>query len=635
MNLIIVLVIILYLRDVQAQDTTNPQVHNPLHPSLAAVIGILTVMFSLTCLILAYVKFCNRYVPVDQNLPQVLLRSRSRFSGIDKKVIESLPFFRFSSLGGSKEGLECVICLSKFEDSEILRLLPKCRHAFHLNCIDKWLESHSSCPLCRYKFDAGELTNFSCTNSLRYPQNSLNLTEGPNLELFIQREQEHLHWSSRFNLGSSFHNFSKSKKKDLLIQEAGNDEDRKLMDKFKHRIILSDIVYKSRWSNVNSSDLMLLNSEMLNVMSSKRFSPLLTDSGRFHAGISVNEHVVKIKDDMERKRLYESKVSNVARTKSASGSSFASTSNTEAGLSTTSRSLNPAEKRSMSEITNVSRFTEYSKGHRMKEALHNGRDERLRRLWLPIAKRTVQWFAGRERGSPESESKRISPNYCNITVPNFLTINQTHQGPIRSLSTRSGIDKEVIEMLPFFRFSSLKGSKEGLDCAICLSKFYEDEYLRSMPNCRHVFHINCIDGWLEYHSSCPLCRYKFDVREFASFTYKNSLGDHSPQNPSYLTEKTSIELRAETEQKEQFNVTMFNLGGSFRKLGKRKTEHPLIQEDDSFSDDNSKLLACKRRRSDVEYSGLNSLNSEMLNVLSRERFHLFHPQLMSPCLRKA
>ncbi|KAK2999769.1 hypothetical protein RJ639_024258 [Escallonia herrerae] len=410
MNLMIVLVIILYLRDVEAQDTTNPQVHNPLHPSLAAVVGILTVMFSLTCLIVAYAKFCNRYVPVDQNLPHVLLRSRSRFSGIDKKVIESLPFFRFSSLRGSKEGLECVICLSKFEDSEILRLLPKCRHAFHLNCIDKWLESHSSCPLCRYKFDAGELTNFSCTNSLRYPQNSLNLTEGPNLELFIQREQEHLHWSSRFNLGSSFHNFSKSKKEDLLIQEAGNDEDHKLMDKFKHRIIVSDIVYKSRWSDVNSSDLMLLNSQMLNVMSSKRFSPLLTDSGRFHAGISVNEHIVKIKDDMERKRLYESKVTNVSRTKSASGSSFASSSNTEAGLSTTSRSLNPAEKRSMSEITNVSRFTEYSTGHRMKEALHNGRDERLRRLWLPIAKRTVQWFAGRERGSPESESKRISPN---------------------------------------------------------------------------------------------------------------------------------------------------------------------------------------------------------------------------------
>ena len=31
----------------------------------------------------------------------------------------------------SKGALECVVCLSEFDDDETLRLLPKCSHVFH------------------------------------------------------------------------------------------------------------------------------------------------------------------------------------------------------------------------------------------------------------------------------------------------------------------------------------------------------------------------------------------------------------------------------------------------------------------------------------------------------------------------
>ncbi|GJS22238.1 RING-H2 finger protein ATL74-like protein [Tanacetum coccineum] len=44
---------------------------------------------------------------------------------------------------------ECTICLDDFVDGQNVRVLPHCRHEFHVGCIDKWFVSHSSCPNCR------------------------------------------------------------------------------------------------------------------------------------------------------------------------------------------------------------------------------------------------------------------------------------------------------------------------------------------------------------------------------------------------------------------------------------------------------------------------------------------------------
>ncbi|CAK9144692.1 unnamed protein product [Ilex paraguariensis] len=48
------------------------------------------------------------------------------------------------------EVLQCVVCLCQLYEGEKYRLLPKCRHKFHVHCIDAWLKGgHSTCPLCR------------------------------------------------------------------------------------------------------------------------------------------------------------------------------------------------------------------------------------------------------------------------------------------------------------------------------------------------------------------------------------------------------------------------------------------------------------------------------------------------------
>ncbi|CAA7041773.1 unnamed protein product [Microthlaspi erraticum] len=51
-------------------------------------------------------------------------------------------------------------------------------------------------------------------------------------------------------------------------------------------------------------------------------------------------------------------------------------------------------------------------------------------------------------------------------------------------------------------------------CAVCLGTFEDDDEIRELRNCSHVFHRDCIDRWLDYecrgdednHRNCPLCR---------------------------------------------------------------------------------------------------------------------------------
>ncbi|XP_009602922.1 E3 ubiquitin-protein ligase ATL41-like [Nicotiana tomentosiformis] len=75
--------------------------------------------------------------------------------GLEPSVIASLPVFTFKQntdlADGAKENysVECTICLSVLEDGETARTLPNCNHIFHSECIDKWLVSQSTCPICR------------------------------------------------------------------------------------------------------------------------------------------------------------------------------------------------------------------------------------------------------------------------------------------------------------------------------------------------------------------------------------------------------------------------------------------------------------------------------------------------------
>uniref|UniRef100_A0ACD5ZFZ5 Uncharacterized protein n=1 Tax=Avena sativa TaxID=4498 RepID=A0ACD5ZFZ5_AVESA len=72
-----------------------------------------------------------------------------RTVGLDEAAIESIALTRYRAGAGTLGAADCSVCLGEFLDGELLRLLPKCGHAFHVPCIDTWLRAHVNCPLCR------------------------------------------------------------------------------------------------------------------------------------------------------------------------------------------------------------------------------------------------------------------------------------------------------------------------------------------------------------------------------------------------------------------------------------------------------------------------------------------------------
>lgn len=88
-------------------------------------------------------------------------------------------------------------------------------------------------------------------------------------------------------------------------------------------------------------------------------------------------------------------------------------------------------------------------------------------------------------------------------------------------TTARGLNAEVIESFPTFVYSEVKTvriGKGGVECAVCLCEFEDDETLRLMPPCCHVFHADCVDVWLSDHSTCPLCRADLVLQEGESYS---------------------------------------------------------------------------------------------------------------------
>ncbi|CAM0953423.1 unnamed protein product [Alopecurus aequalis] len=346
-----------------ANETPGVGTKELFRQNLAIVVAIFTMIFSLTFLLLMYAKFChNASLPPllpTTNSPGRATRTAANIqagskpnSGAGKTVIDSLPFFRFAALRGARQGLECAVCLARFDDADLLRLLPRCRHAFHLDCVDRWLASSASCPLCRacvhpddtdlglkyaaasarFVFGASD-DHPATTDAAAVPSSGSGC--GLMAGIFVERVS-----SLGFGVGG----------------DNSND-----LDRHRHRIVVSDAVFKCRWSDLNSADLLTLDTEVLRSFSSGR----LDDGDDF---VFVG-HQEQVEDrTVEKTRLLESS----SKVGGLQGSSSAASIRGASGA------------RSMSEIVRLPRVA--------RPAARTVEERR----WVSIARQTARLFARRE-----------------------------------------------------------------------------------------------------------------------------------------------------------------------------------------------------------------------------------------------
>ncbi|WCJ26516.1 RING/U-box superfamily protein [Euphorbia peplus] len=110
----------------------------------------------------------------------------------------------------------------------------------------------------------------------------------------------------------------------------------------------------------------------------------------------------------------------------------------------------------------------------------------------------------------------------------------------------TGLDKPSIELYPKTLLGESRRLPKSNDttCPICLCEYQPKETLRTILDCNHYFHVECIDEWLQKNSACPLCRNSPIVSSSATPT--STLFSSSSITPSSPLYASSSSLLART-----------------------------------------------------------------------------------------
>ncbi|KAL5174395.1 putative E3 ubiquitin-protein ligase RHA4A [Glycine soja] len=126
-----------------------------------AFIFSIPILFSIILVLLFYLFYLKRrasslsspplhILPSTSTDPQTAYPYSTQPCRLDLTVqfLDKLPRILFDEDLRTRDSV-CCVCLGEFELNEELLQIPYCNHVFHISCICNWLQSNSTCPLCR------------------------------------------------------------------------------------------------------------------------------------------------------------------------------------------------------------------------------------------------------------------------------------------------------------------------------------------------------------------------------------------------------------------------------------------------------------------------------------------------------
>lgn len=115
-----------------------------------------TAIFAILCILVVFVLFIYCQSSVRHYLAVNAFRMHQRQLeeqnvALQQRAtarIQELPIVEYRHDGASGDRTVCAICLEELQDEMRVRKLP-CSHLYHIACIDPWLVSNRTCPLCK------------------------------------------------------------------------------------------------------------------------------------------------------------------------------------------------------------------------------------------------------------------------------------------------------------------------------------------------------------------------------------------------------------------------------------------------------------------------------------------------------